>query len=430
MLSNVSGTDSVIMEDARVSANIRKALTTDPAPVPDKNGQKKSKKSRGDKRAPEACPTQSDRSSSKAKLINSCIFRKAERPPWLENDDVFDSLTMESATMQISQWNMAKTMQEQTKAKEEKSSGNKLKSDQEIKTFTVEEGEDDAKFNLHPQRFQFRTPFDEPKNWWKMYPIKWPEMNRNVPLEHIGLEHALSPKTLELLNDRRSIINIKMFAGINVDIGKDGSKVLQRVKQCEDGSTEVHSKDDWLEVTNVGQLLEALENLVRVWSVFWPGEFGPSNLSGVISKYRGFAEYITDIHKRKTVLESFINKILSINASRAGNSKPPLSFRNVDSMAWDLVVGRVYTRPGGAKKEVVDDEHAGGKARRSEFEELKRFIKDKKHNNKELCIWYNTSTGCKSSRCGREHVCGYIPRGNTEPCCGAHPKTKCPKGKK
>ena len=217
--------------------------------------------------------------------------------------------------MQISQWNMARTMQEQNKIKEQKGSSGKLIADQEVKTIFVEGGEDDAKHNLHAQRFKLRTPFDEPRIWWKLYPVSWPEMNRNLPLEHIGLEHVLSPRTLELLNDRRSIINIKMFAGINVDIGKDSSKVLQRVKQCEDGSTEVQAKDDWLEVANVGQLLEALENLVRVWGVFWPGEFGPSNLSGVISKYRGFAEHITDDKRRKAVLESFINKILSINSS-------------------------------------------------------------------------------------------------------------------
>ena len=236
--------------------------------------------------------------------------------------------------MQISQWNMAKTMQDQTKAKEGSGSSSRIKPDQEIKTLFISEGEDDSKLNLHPQRFMFRTPFDEPKNWWKPYPVKWPEMNRNVPLEHIGLEHVLSPRTLELLNDRRSILTIKMFAGINVDIGKDSSKTIQRVRQCEDGSTMVQAKDDWLEVVGVGQLLEAVENLVRVWGAFWPGEFGPSNLSGVIAKYKGFAEYFNDQNKRKNVLEAFINKILSVNASRAGIGKPPLSFRNVDSLAW------------------------------------------------------------------------------------------------
>ena len=426
----MSGSDSVLLEDARVSANIR--MTNNVAPdavsVSAEKARKSHKKSKGDKRAPEQ--SQATR-SVRAKLINSNIFPKCERPPWLQNDEVFDSLPIEAATMQISQWNMARTMQEQNKIKEQKGSSGKLRADQEVKTIFVEEGEDDAKHNLHAQRFKLRTPFDEPRIWWKLYPVYWPEMNRNVPLEHIGLEHVLSPRTLELLNDRRSIINIKMFAGINVDIGKDSSKVLQRVKQCEDGSTEVQAKDDWLEVANVGQLLEALENLVRVWGVFWPGEFGPSNLSGVISKYRGFAEHITDDKRRKAVLESFINKILSINSSRAGNGKPPLSFKNVDSMAWDMVVGRMYSRSG-VKKEVVNEDNPVGarNVRKSEFEELKKFIKDKKHNNKELCIWYNTSSGCKNAQCGRAHVCGYLPRGSSEPCCGSHPKTKCTKGRK
>ena len=212
-----------------------------------------------------------------------------------------------------------------------------------------------------------------------------------------------------------------MFAGINVEVGKDGSKVSQKVQQCADGSTVVQARDDWLEVASVGQLLEALDNLVRVWSVFWPGEFGPCNLRGVVSKYKVFSD-ITDVNKRKSILESFVNRILSVNASRADNNKPPLSFKNIDSMAWDVVLGRVYNR----KTEVVDvTDKTPLPKKKSEFEELKKFIKDKKHNNKELCIWYNTSTGCKNGQCGREHVCGFIPKGKSEPCCGGHLKPNC-----
>ena len=88
-----------------------------------------------------------------------------------------------------------------------------------------------------------------------------------------------------------------MFAGINVDVGKDGSKVSQKVQQCADGST-------------VGQLSDAQDNLVRVWSVFWPWEFGPCNLRGVISKYKGFSD-IPDVNKNN-ILESFANRMSRI----------------------------------------------------------------------------------------------------------------------
>ena len=429
----MSGSDSVLITRARDSANIQPAAVltsrqqapppatsgSSTATVERSNGSKKKKRSHDKSR-------DEDSRSCKRKMVNSQMFPKSERPPWLQNDEVFDCLTMEAATMQISQWTMTRTMQEQNKLKEEKTVGGKMKSDQEVKTVAIESGEDDAKFNLHPKRFCFRTPLVEPASYWKLYPIKWPEMTRNVNLEHLGLDHVLSPKTLELLNDRRSIITIKMFAGVNVDVGKDQTKVSQKVKQSSDGSTVIQARDDWLDMASVAQIMEALDNLVRVWAVYWPGEFGPNNLRGVISKYRGFGD-LQDNSNRKNVLESFINRVLSVNASRAGSNKPPLAYKNIDSMAWDIV-GRVPSRKADQDdSDVINHDKKNGDRKKREFEDLKKYIKDKKHNGKSICIWYNTTFGCKNTSCGREHACGFIPKGKSEPCCGSHSKTSCPK---
>ena len=92
-----------------------------------------------------------------------------------------------------------------------------------------------------------------------------------------------------------------------------------------------------MEVASIWQLEEALDNLVRVWGTMWPGEFGPANLKGVISKHRSFSSSFDNQDTRKKVLEDFINRTLADNAVRAGQKLPPLSFREVDDRAKDLL---------------------------------------------------------------------------------------------
>ena len=61
-----------------------------------------------------------------------------------------------------------KAMMDSNKIKETKSRAirGKEKPDEEVKTIDIEAGKDDALTNLHKQRFCFRTPLLEPKEYW------------------------------------------------------------------------------------------------------------------------------------------------------------------------------------------------------------------------------------------------------------------------
>ena len=59
-------------------------------------------------------------------------------------------------------------------------------------------------------------------------------------------------------------INIKMFSPLNVMVGSDGASRSSNVKTVS-GGVEIHSKDNWAEMTSIGQLDEALDNLCRLW---------------------------------------------------------------------------------------------------------------------------------------------------------------------
>ena len=179
-------------------------------------------------------------------------------------------------------------------------------------------------------------------------------------------------------------------------------------------------------MANIAQLEEALDNLVRVWTVMWPGEFGPVNLRGVVTKHRSLAAYFDNQETRKRILEDFVNRVLADNAVRAGQKLLPLSYKEIDERIKDIVERRAeytkYTIPKvtgrGSKPET---------AKPAEFEVLRRALRGKKENGKEICIWFNLKDGCKIMKCPRLHICGNIPIGKTDPCRARHSKTECTK---
>ena len=85
------------------------------------------------------------------------------------------------------------------------------------------------------------------------------------------------------------------------------------------------------------QLEEALDNLVRLWTAVWPGDYGPANLRGVITRHRAFKDSFENVDTKKKVTEDFMNKVLQDNAIKAGQGLPPLSFDEVDKRAKEIV---------------------------------------------------------------------------------------------
>ena len=63
----------------------------------------------------------------------------------------------------------------------------------------------------------------------------------------------LFPRTLELLHDRSSPLEIKMFLTLNINIGRTGASRKQNLMTLDDGTTEV-----------VSHLIEAFDNLVAI----------------------------------------------------------------------------------------------------------------------------------------------------------------------
>ena len=371
-------------------------------------------------------PTNVSTNGSAVNFLNSDKWGKDIRPPHLEDDDVFNALSVEGAAQHIMQWMTTKAMIASNQIKESKvrHRGGREKPDEEIKKIKVEAGEDDAMSTLHKQRFSYRTPLQEPKEYWHLVPLKWNEINKSVYLDHIGMDNICSPRCLELLHDRSSPLEIKMFLTLNISVGRAGVSKKQNLRTLDDGSTEVVCSDDWLSPTNISQLIEALDNLVAVWVVMWPGEWSMVALRRAVTKHLAFGD-ITSADLRKKMLEAFLNEVLLNNASFAARGKPPMEFEKIDKLAVKYLDNkRHFEKSFKVEEKTNDDEEEKFKKQKplfKEVKELKWFVGDKKTTSgKDVCFYFNSSKGCRNKSCEMEHSCCFVK--DQKLCGGRHAK--------
>ena len=387
--------------------------------------------------------TKNRKEGFKIPFRNSSKWPKAERPAHLQDDQIFNLMSIESVTEQISRWEQTKALQKSNEIKVLKTGGKTFKTNQDIKTMKIEAGEDNATDIFHPQRYKIRPAVVRVDKTWALYPTNWPEIYYSQNLEDVGLEDQFGQKQIELLHDRRSSIEIKMFSPMNVNVGKSEFKT-QNLRQLSDGTTDIVAKEEWCSIMTVNDLMMALDNLVAGYAVFWPGDRSMVTIRRAVTKNKEFVE-ISNQMTRKKLLEAYLNKMLEINQQRATQKSVPLKFKECDTWAKEFIENKTnYVR----QEEKPDNENSdiqtiknlltqnlltqnlkvtqedGGKERISDFQYMKKILVGKKIKNKEVCIYFNLKGGCTATDCSRGHVCAYIPRGEKELCGKDHSKTQ------
>ena len=260
------------------------------------------------------------------KIVNSEKFPKEVRPPHLQDDEIVDAMDLNIVAQQVMKWSEIQVMKEANEIKAKKNDKNSMKKNTEIKTVKVEEGEDNATTKFHSQRFCMRTPVVAPNKYWHLYPTEWKEIYYSVHLEHVGLENTLGQKQILLLHNRTNDLKVHMFSQVNAVIGKE--KLSTNINFLKDGTADIKSQEDWAALASVGEVTMALDNLMAGWSVFWPGEQSMVTLRRVVSRQREFAA-VSDVKKRKKLLEAFINKMLEINSKKAAQGDVPLTYKEI-----------------------------------------------------------------------------------------------------
>ena len=375
---------------------------------------------------------------------NSTKYPKDARPAHLQDDDIFDMLSISDVTNQMAMWEQTKVMMESNTLKVKKAEkGAVHKTNTAIKKIKVQEGEDDATTIFHPQRFQLRPPVVSMEKVWDMYPTHWPQTYYSVHLTDLGLDTTLGQKVIELLQDRRSTIQIKMFAPSNSNVGRSGFKKTN-LKTGEDGSTDVVTTDEWAKLVTLNELLLSLDNLVAAWGVFWWGDRCMNILRRVVTKHKEFG-LIKDAEKRFKSLEMFINKVLEINARKATQGEICMSYKEAFELGSEylenvneyVALSGGVSQPqqhqggGGSGQGGKQGRGAAGRAGQTveEFSRgvMERALRGQRVGGKEVCIEYNLKNDkgdsqCKDRKCSKAHNCGFFTRGESKPCGGRHPK--------
>ena len=203
MVGDQLSTDQII-ERARAAANLASKPPGKTNTAAKESSKSKEKTPASKRPAQPVDLTQEEERFVIPRLVNSAIFPRKDRPDFLMDDNVINSLPTATVANVVSQHKMTQAMEKQNNLREEKATKSKggLKADQEVKAIKVTEGEDNATNKLHKLRFMMRTPLLEPSSYWDMYPVKLPEVNKRVHLSHLGLDAVISAKTIELIHNR------------------------------------------------------------------------------------------------------------------------------------------------------------------------------------------------------------------------------------
>ena len=423
-------TTATLLANARKSVNLAPATAkrTEPEQLTT-NARSSKRKKTGQENHGSLGNAQKSGASSRVSVnfLNSDKWAKDLRPPHLQDDHVFNMMSVESAANFIMQWMTTKALIAGNEIKENKARtrGGKEKPDEEIKKVKIEEGEDNSLSILHKQRFNFRTPLKAPSEYWHLVPKKWKEINKSIYLENVGMDNICSPRTLELLHNRSSPLEIKMFLTLNISVGRAGASRKQNLRTLDDGTTEVVSSDDWLSPTSISQLIEALDNLVAIWVIMWPGEWSMVAMRRTVTKHLAFGD-ISDPELRKKMLEAFINEVLTGNASLAARGKPPMEFDKLDKLATRYLDNKKHyassfkTDMKETTKEFTKKTPGKAGLLTKELKDLRISCAGKKPpSGKDVCFYFNTTQGCRMKTCQFEHSCCYV---KVDKLCGGNHK--------
>ena len=170
---NPETTTRDLVERAKRAGNIRSTqvvsiTNTNSGTINDHPQSRKRKSNEGESEIPNT------NEISKKKLRNSDLFPSSVRPDWLKEDKTINSLPRATVANVIAQSQMTEAINRQIKMKEDKADKSKggLRKDEDVKTITVREGDDNATNILHPQRFSLRPPLVKPETYWDLVPVK------------------------------------------------------------------------------------------------------------------------------------------------------------------------------------------------------------------------------------------------------------------
>ena len=125
---------------------------------------------------------------------NSKMFPKEARPPYLQDDQYFDTFKPDVALQAVMAWAQTLAVQKSNTLKENKAEKtSNVRKNTKVKVVEVQAGKDDATTLFHPQRF-LRPPVVAVEKYWNIFPKCWEEKYYSVYLEDVGLQNELGQR--------------------------------------------------------------------------------------------------------------------------------------------------------------------------------------------------------------------------------------------
>ena len=293
---------------------------------------------------------------------------------------------------------------------------------------------DDRQTVLHPSRF-FPASLSPVEDWWRQTPNKHDITVSAIQLRHLGIEHMVSPKTIEMCHDRRATLTIKMFCRVNASV-QDKPAVTKQVLGQGSVNPGTITDYDWKPVSKSTQIVDGLLTYIGIMSQLFPWDYGPTNILRIVNYWQFFAFRQNDQVK---VLKEAVNGMLARNAQLAGENRPPMTFTQLDE--W---VPRLLRSLGGGTCHLPDAVPVDiFSAKKNASPIISKSVVTKPSakyssiaiGSQELCSQFNTSRGCPRNpastpkscvqaggntlhhRCSHKEASGRI-------CGGDHPKPK------
>ena len=296
---------------------------------------------------------------------------------------------------------------------------------------------DNGRDKLHPARF-CRYPMIEPSKWYDKVPIKSKPIIRQLNLEFSGSQNSVSEKTIEYLHDRTKSLSLKHFYSGNFSVS---GKVQKEITVVEEGGYAKKLDYDWETPFSLQSLQEALLNYVVVNHQLYPYDTTGFSMMRILIKYRWMA-HAENATVKRNIIQTFFETVSRQNASRANNSKAPLSYqqqlelfrevllKNGISPEVPLPVIPKNVDAGGSNTYSAPSSGSSARGSKSTGKSTKKVAL---YNNYFVCYSYNntegricqntmTGVGCTDGKKTFAHVCNVWLSDKKDYCFKKHPR--------
>ena len=212
----------------------------------------------------------------------------------------------------------------------------------DFKELTVGGGEDNAHDVLcWAVRKRWRMVNRDPASYWKegTWPMKVePDLAGQVHMDHL-VPLMFSDRTLSWSHNAGNKMELRHFIHNNSKAKRvKGQKVEVRAHEGEGlGGMAIEAYTNWNEAGSVKEMMEGVMNMLAVWHMVRPWDFGGLVILRVLHECAYFGPAARSIKEQKELLKEFVDDVLQKNGRRAVAGQHPLPYREALKRAGDIV---------------------------------------------------------------------------------------------